>query len=145
MAEGWDGDRYVVWRNEDDDILIAWYTTWDNDMDAEEFYGFYKEAHKKKNISSGKSSSGEDYSMTLADEDSMFIQIRGADVIIIEGPLDEDGFLEFAGILWDSEKYEATYDICTMAAGEFNDVYAGYTGEETENGDEEEIEEVEGE
>jgi hypothetical protein len=130
MAEGWDGDRYVVWRNGDDEILIAWYTTWDTEDDAEEFYSFYQLANKKKNISSGKSSAGGDYNMTLADEDSMFIQIHGADVIIIEGPLDEDGFLEYADLLWDSEKYEATYDICTMTAAEFNDVYAGYTGEE---------------
>lgn len=138
MAEGWDGDRYVVWRNSDDEILIAWYTTWDNIDDAEEFYSFYQLANKKKNISSGNTSSGDDYNMTLAGEDSMFIQIKGQDVIILEGPLDEDGFFEFADLLWDSEKYEAAYDICSMTAAEFNDGYAGYTGENLDDNESDE-------
>lgn len=130
MSEGWDGDRYIVWRNADEDMLIAWYTTWDTADDAREFYDFYIAAHNRKGSSGGDKSTGDNWQRVLDDANSMYMEINGNDVIIIEGPLDEAGFGNFAAQLKTAEKYEATYDICTTKAADFNDSYPGTTGEE---------------
>ena len=141
MAEGWDGDRYIVWRNEDDDIQLAWYTTWDTERDAEEFYSFYSNARQRRAGSSGKKSSGDGYHMVLDDEDSMYMAIRGKDVIIVEGPLlEDDGHEDWDAHMWEADTYEASYDICTMSAEELDDGYAGYTGEDDDDEAEDESE-----
>ena len=142
MAEGWDGDRYAVWRDEDDYILLAWFTTWDTEDDAQEFYNFYREAWDNKGVSSGRSASGDNWRRILADEDSMYMEIDGADVLIIEGPLDEDQFDAFADVLRESEKYEADYDICTMTSDEFNDTFAMYAADEESSHDDDDEEDT---
>lgn len=136
MSEGWDGDRYIVWRNEDDEIQLAWYTTWDTERDAKEFYTFYNNARQRRGGSGGNKSSGDGFQLILDDEDSMYTAIQGKDVIIIEGPLiQDDAHEDWASLLWEAETYEATYDICTMSAEEFDDGYIGYTGVDEETGD----------
>lgn len=131
MAEGWDGDRYLVWRNEDEDIFMAWYTTWDTERDAKEFYSFFENARSRRSGNSGSSKSGDGFKLVIDDEDSMYMERRGNSVVILEGPMIEDeGRQEFVNLLWESETYEATYDICTMTTEEFNDGYRGFTGPE---------------
>lgn len=130
VTQGWDGDRYLVWQNEDDEFLIVWYTTWDSEEDAKEFYDYYINAWERKGLTNGKVSSGDNWRRVLAGADSMYMEERGKDVIIIEGPLDEEGFDKMSQKLWSATKYEATYDICTMTAEQFNDSYTGFTGED---------------
>jgi hypothetical protein len=136
MAEGWDGDRYLVWRNEDDEIFMAWYTTWDTERDAKEFYNFFLNARGRRAGSGGASSSGDNYKLIRDGEDSSYTEIRGNSVVILEGPMiEDDGRQDFADRLWESELYEASYDICTMSAEEFDDGYIGFTGDQEEEAD----------
>ncbi|GIW90558.1 MAG: hypothetical protein KatS3mg109_0990 [Pirellulaceae bacterium] len=37
IAEGWDGDRCEVFRRGENDLALAWYTTWDSLKDARQF------------------------------------------------------------------------------------------------------------
>jgi hypothetical protein len=136
MAEGWDGDRYLVWRNEDDEIFMAWYTTWDTERDAKEFYHFFLNARGRRAGSGGASSSGDNYKLIRDAEDSSYTEIRGSSVVILEGPMiEDDSRQDFADRLWESELYEASYDICTMSAEEFDDGYIGFTGDQEEEPD----------
>ncbi|MBI4879030.1 MAG: hypothetical protein HY812_05130 [Planctomycetes bacterium] len=40
-ADGWDGDRYVVWEGPEGDVL-GWVTVWDYESDAKDFAGAYR-------------------------------------------------------------------------------------------------------
>lgn len=136
MAEGWDGDRYIVWRNEDDEIQLAWYTTWDTERDAKEFYTFYNNARQRRGGSGGDKSSGDGFQVIRDGEDSMYTAIQGKNVIIIEGAMiEDDGYEDWVDLMWEADTYEASYDICTMSAEEFDDGYAGYTGEDVDSSD----------
>ena len=46
-AEGWDGDRFVAFR-QGDEIAFVWATVWDSSEDAEEFARGYRELLSKK-------------------------------------------------------------------------------------------------
>ena len=123
--KGWDGDRFVAWENKYDDILMAAYTTWDSPEDAQEFYHFYDEAWSARGVSAGKRSSGKNWLIIEAGEESMYMEVRDNDVITVEGELSKEQMKQFAERLWTAEKYEASYDICTMSSDEFVDEYPG--------------------
>lgn len=40
-VEGWDGDRYSLWINGENQCCIVWTTVWDSEADAEEFASTY--------------------------------------------------------------------------------------------------------
>jgi hypothetical protein len=40
-AAGWDGDRYAIFQGPDDRLGLVWYTTWDNESEAQEFAAAY--------------------------------------------------------------------------------------------------------
>jgi hypothetical protein len=46
-AEGWDGDRYVVWRGESGDVL-AWVSAWDREGQARRFERDYRRLLERK-------------------------------------------------------------------------------------------------
>jgi len=83
--EGWDGDRYVVLENDQKHVMYAWYSTWDSEQDAREFYKAYAAALARK------------YSLTpektLADPKAAFetpggqvwLERKGADVLVLDG------------------------------------------------------------
>lgn len=135
-AEGWDGDRYIVWRDEENNILLAWYTTWNNVNDAEEFLKFYNDAWARKTITGSTQRSGNGWRTATAGNERMYVEIKDKDVIIIEGAISESGINKITERLWTSEKYQAGYDICSKTAAEFADKYPGYTGEDGDPKDE---------
>jgi hypothetical protein len=124
--DGWDGDRYIVWNNADNDILLAAYTTWDSPEDSSEFFHFYDKAWSARGPYAGaRTTTGDDKIMISGKGQSMLVERRGNDVIVIEGPVAEEQMQSMAETLWMSGKIEATYDICTMPEGDFKDEYPG--------------------
>lgn len=144
-VKGWEGDRYLVWRNADDEIVYVWFTTWANENDAEAFYDFYLRAWNEKKVGDGARENWDNKVRVMADEESMQVERRGTDVAIIEGPLDKDKYDAFSDRLWTATKYKATYDICTMAAADFHDGYVGDTGEKKEESEKSSEEDPNGE
>lgn len=69
IAAGWDGDRFAVYENEDE-LLLLLYTTWDSAAEATEFAEAYREllALKYEGVSEPRA-----------------VDVRGNDVLIVEG------------------------------------------------------------
>ncbi len=95
--EGWDGDRYVVLEDGGDAVFYVWYSTWDSERDAREFYRAYAAALSKKYDHDGK---------PLEDPKAVFeaggghvlIERRGTDVLVIDGAAKP--LLEKAEAIW---------------------------------------------
>lgn len=51
MSEGWGGDQFIVWEDQiNKNCLLVWFTTWDTENDAREFFNAYKKLIPKKYI-----------------------------------------------------------------------------------------------
>lgn len=47
-SEGWDGDRYEIYRDDDGKLALVFASVWDSSKDAEEFATAYKQARQPK-------------------------------------------------------------------------------------------------
>ena len=84
LAAGWDGDRYAIFER-GDELLLLWFTTWDDPGEATEFAQGYRQllATKYADESAGNA-----------------VQVRGTDVLIVEGTeaVDTEALLELLGM-----------------------------------------------
>ena len=92
-SDGWNGDRYAVFRSEDGQaLLFLLYTSWDTEDDADEFVEAYRELLTVK-YPSGDTPNA--------------ISRHGRDVLILESDLnvDTDAILTFMGTMrtWERE------------------------------------------
>jgi hypothetical protein len=71
ISAGWDGDRFVAYRN-GDNVAFIWATIWDSDADADEFYEQYHQILAKKY---GSRPSRSDY----------YMERRRSVVVVVEG------------------------------------------------------------
>jgi hypothetical protein len=71
VANGWDGDRLVAYRN-GEEVAFIWATVWDSPKDAEEFYEKYQEIRPMKNG-------------TGSVDSRFYIEKRDRTVIVVEG------------------------------------------------------------
>jgi hypothetical protein len=71
VANGWDGDRLVAYRN-GEEVAFLWATVWDSQKDAEEFSEKYQKIRPMKNGTG------------LADS-RFYIETRDRSVIVVEG------------------------------------------------------------
>jgi len=103
VAAGWDGDKFVVLENEvEGKILLVWFTTWDSEEDASEFYVAYSNVIKKKYIVQdlpplkfqlGENTRHKEF-IDKGDNSIILIEQKGKDVLIIESaPPDRIGIL----------------------------------------------------
>ncbi|MBI4244191.1 MAG: hypothetical protein HY606_08895 [Planctomycetes bacterium] len=46
LAEGWDGDKYIIFADENGKNILVWYTIWDSAKEAKEFYNAFKSSKK---------------------------------------------------------------------------------------------------
>lgn len=85
-AEGWDGDRYVVFEGPDEKLGLVWLSTWDGEEDAREF--------AKAFVGNQTSRMGEENFEPKTIPDSLWrcvdgvcrvVERRGADVAVVEG------------------------------------------------------------
>jgi len=49
MSEGWGGDKFILWEDQiNKHSLLVWFTAWDTETDAREFFNAYKKLIPKK-------------------------------------------------------------------------------------------------
>jgi len=126
-AEGWDGDRYSILEAEDGRLALAWFTTWDSDNDALEFSNvavpwFTRVAYQStanddnpdslRNVAleasrTWRSASGAGVYQKDFEDRSVFVELRGQDVIVISG-LPSSELKQAAESLWQSQKAPLT-------------------------------------
>jgi hypothetical protein len=74
LAAGWDGDRYAVFER-GEELLLLWFTTWDDPGEAAEFAQGYRQLLETKYPGQGGINA---------------VQARGSDVLIVEGTAADD-------------------------------------------------------
>jgi len=88
-AAGWDGDLYHAYRNDDDDILVVFASTWDSEQDATEFFDHYRSALENKydNLEPVDAETTDDrYVFDCGDDlGHGIVQRRGREVFFVEG------------------------------------------------------------
>lgn len=101
-AAGWDGDRYVVFEDEQGNLGLCWLSTWDTAGDAKEFaaaYGEYMEKKIAPKQDAGKKADEADEAdaeeadetvHVLRDGRAYHVQRRDADVAVVEGFTEEE-------------------------------------------------------
>lgn len=112
-AEGWDGDRFVFCEDpESGQTLLVWYTTWDTEQDAREFFQIYNRVFEKRYTDQSEpASQPERISLSAShnqktwetDEGNIFIEIRGNDVLVLDG-IPESLHQKALQIFWKSAK-----------------------------------------
>ena len=104
-AAGWGGDRYLLYENTNTgSLMLVQYTTWDSTTDAVEFFDAYSERTEKRyNVKRPPDATGQKRVYTTS-EGMVSIELRGVDVVIIEGAQDRQGLAPLSERLWQSKK-----------------------------------------
>jgi hypothetical protein len=86
-AEGWDGDRFVYLKNDAEDKLLVWRSTWDTAEDAGEFFEAYSAFVYDKYDGQWESLSemGTSRQWTMADS-NVYLGQDGADILVVIAP-----------------------------------------------------------
>jgi hypothetical protein len=108
-SEGWGGDRFALYENsETGQQLLAWYTTWDTEQDAREFFQVYTDVIRKryKNVAPENlldPTLQENRVWKINNTDDIYLEIRGTDVLLLDGV--PDYYLEYyIPLFWSSQK-----------------------------------------
>lgn len=127
VASGWDGDRYWAFENSNDGrLLLIWYLYWDSEKDSREFFKTYKKLASKKYEDYHPVEETETKALASTEEDSVLIEMRGRNVLVIEGFRDEDN-LDFNRI-WDSVVKDEVTNAKELKA--FEEKYKEATGKQ---------------
>lgn len=103
-AAGWGGDRYALYENSRTGaLMIAIYTTWDSEQDAKEFFTAYSQRTQKRYKTDAAESSASRVVFNTA-EGLVAIEMRGADVVILEGSASRAEIARAVEKLWQSKK-----------------------------------------
>ncbi|HXG92363.1 MAG TPA: hypothetical protein VNN73_08340 [Blastocatellia bacterium] len=104
-AAGWGGDRYALYENKETSALIvAQYTTWDTANDAREFFDAYANRTEKRYGAARAKDSTAQLRVYETGEGLVSIEMRGSDVVIIEGAQDREQLQRLSAQLWQSKK-----------------------------------------
>jgi hypothetical protein len=102
-ADGWGGDRYVVLEDDKKATMYAWYTTWDTEKDAEEFYDAYCLALQKKyDHQASKEGAREDKTTFVTTAGVVYVELKGKDVLTLDGAT--PAMVEKVGEIWKGAK-----------------------------------------
>jgi hypothetical protein len=110
-ADGWDGDRILLFGREAEPPVLVWYTTWDNDAEAEEFRlaaALMFAARRPAPLEP----LGLFTDRSLLQRDSgrvAMLLAKGRDVVLVEG-LPEEGSEAFAGALLKAKKLQVVVE-----------------------------------
>jgi len=104
-AAGWGGDRYALYEDaQAGRLLLTQFTSWDTIKDAEEFFEAYKERTAKRyHIAAPSAESGHKI-MIDTEEGAVLIELRGQDVVAIEGAENRDQLSKLAALVWQASK-----------------------------------------
>jgi hypothetical protein len=104
-AAGWGGDRYALYENQSTGaLLLAQYTTWDTERDAREFFDAYSERTQKRYKVARAMDSIANLRLYETNEGFASIELRGKDVVIIEGPQTREDLKRASDLIWKSRK-----------------------------------------
>lgn len=104
-AAGWGGDRYALYEIKDASALVlAQFTTWDTDGDAKEFFDAYSERTEKRYKPARPMESIPELRVYETDEGLTSIELRGTDVVIIEGVKSREQLARASQRMWQSKK-----------------------------------------
>jgi hypothetical protein len=99
-AEGWGGDKFAAYENKQNGaVVIAQSTTWDTAADAREFFDAYSERTNKRYNIAG-SNPRPDQSLFETSEGLVLIELRGKDVLIVEGAENRAQLASLFELLW---------------------------------------------
>jgi hypothetical protein len=105
-AAGWGGDQYVFYdRADNNDSMIAQFTTWDQEKDAVEFFSAYSERTLKRYKEAKLVKEEQGLKLFNTEEGLVLIERRGDKVLIIEGAT-QSHLAEVQNTLW--KEYKAT-------------------------------------
>jgi len=105
-ADGWGGDRYVVLEDDKKTAMYVWYSTWDTEKDAKEFYEAYALALERKYEQESKESR-EDKTSFSTPSGLVSIELKGSDVLVFDGAT--EAMIAKAPTIWkETKKSEIT-------------------------------------
>jgi hypothetical protein len=104
-AGGWGGDRYALYENKGTGALVlAQYTTWDTENDAREFFDAYSERTQKR-YKLGKLVDVNALPRVYETNEGLAsIDLRGKDVVMIEGAQTREQLSRASELIWKSKK-----------------------------------------
>ena len=107
-AAGWGGDRYALYENKvTGAVLLAQYTTWDTEIDAKEFFAAYSNRTSSR-YKLDKTVNADSRSVIYdTNEGLASIELRGNNVVMIEGAQTPEQLSRVAETVWKSKKYAA--------------------------------------
>lgn len=104
-AEGWGGDRYVLYENKTTGgLVLVQFTTWDTERDAEEFFEAYSARTEKRYKLGKQSESRSQLRVYDTNEGLAAVELRGKDVLLIEGVQKRDQLVRVMERAWQSTK-----------------------------------------
>lgn len=104
-AEGWGGDRVVLFENPaEKKSILALFCVWDSRRDAEEFFWSYQDAVKNKHLQAKVVDTGEQgLRLWEAEEGNILLEIKGRGVLVLEGPSGQVRE-QLRSKIWDSQE-----------------------------------------
>jgi hypothetical protein len=106
-AAGWDGDRYALYENpRTGGLLLAHYTTWDTPGDAQEFLKAYAQRTARRYGLEPPKNTQQQSLIFETGEGLVAVELRGSDVLIIEGARTREMLAKLMERMWLSEKRE---------------------------------------
>ena len=104
-AGGWGGDRYALYENKATGALVlAQYTTWDTESDARQFFEAYSERTLKRYKLGKPVDLNARPRVYETNEGLASIELRGKDVVMIEGPQTPEQLKRLSELIWKSKK-----------------------------------------
>ncbi len=108
-AAGWGGDRYVLYENKvTGAVLLIQYTTWDTENDAKEFLAAYSERTLKRYKLEKPLTVDAQSRVYDTNEGLASIELRGKDVVMIEGAQNREQLSRVSETIWKSKKRVAS-------------------------------------
>ena len=105
VAAGWGGDRYVLYENKTSGrLLLAQFTTWDTASDATEFFRGYCSRTEKRYKGAQPLAQGPGHLLYETPEGLVSVEVRGTDVVVLEGAENRNQLSRLATDLWQSQK-----------------------------------------
>lgn len=104
-AAGWGGDRYALYENKvTGTLVLAQYTTWDTENDAREFFDAYSDRTQKRYKLANPMDSNARRRVSETGEGLASIELRGNDVVMIEGVQNREQLARVSERMWQSSK-----------------------------------------
>ena len=104
-AAGWGGDRYSLYENKaTGEVVLVQYTTWDAEKDAHEFFDAYAERTVKRYHLSKPADGVAQPRIYETSEGLASIELRGKDVMMIEGVRTREQLARLSEQAWRSRK-----------------------------------------